>query len=82
MDRRDEPRSQNQKVSTMGYRIADMVNGPFSEVVETMTEAEKLLKECIEEGQKVNDEETPEGYEVPDAASFFCIVDAETGEEV
>ena len=66
----------------MGYRIADKVNGPFSEVVVTMAEAEALLKECVKEGQEINDKETPAGFEIPDAASFFCIVDADTGEGV
>lgn len=66
----------------MAYQIADMNNGPFGEIVDTLGEAEVLLAECIKEGQEIHDSEAPEGHEVPDASEFFVIVDAETGEEV
>ena len=64
------------------YRIADIINGPFSETVKTMDEAEKLLQEYIEEGQEINERETPEGFKIPDASDFFYIVDADTGDAI
>ena len=70
----------------MSYQIADRVNGPFSEVVETMEEAEVLLAEAIEEGKALNRQSSPDGSELGSdgttVESFFFIVDADTGEEV
>ena len=66
----------------MAYQIADLVIGPFSEIVETLEEAEDLLKRIVGEGQSINERDTPDGYSIPDAAEFFCIVDVETGEEI
>ena len=66
----------------MAYQIADMHNGPFSEIVDTLEEAEALLAECIKEGQEISDSNRPHGHEVLDDEPFFVIVDAETGEEV
>ena len=70
----------------MSYQIADMNNGPFSEVFETMAEAEAFLQECIEEGKQVNRENSEDGSELGSdgstVESFFCIVDADTGEEI
>ena len=78
--------SRNKKGEKMSYQIADLVNGPFSEVVETLEEAEALLAECIEKGKKANREASENGSELGSdgstVESFFCIVDAETGEEV
>jgi len=70
------------KQSPIKYQIADINNGPFGSFYSTLTEAEAALAEAIKEGQAINDSETPEGYEVPDASKFFCIVDAATGKEV
>lgn len=70
----------------MSYQIADRVNGPFSRVVETIEEAEALLAEAIEEGKALNRQSSPDGSELGSdgttVESFFCIVDADTGEEV
>lgn len=69
----------------MAYQIADKINGPFGETVNTLAEAEILLAECIEEGKKLNRENSQDGSELGSdgstAESFFYIVDAESGEE-
>ena len=69
----------------MSYQIADKNNGPFSEVVETLAEAEALLKEFIEEGKKMNRKNSEDGSELGSdgstVESFYCIVDADTGED-
>lgn len=67
----------------MGYQIADKNNGAFSEVVETLAEAEALLKEFIEEGKQLNRENSEDGSELGSdgstVESFYYIVD--TGED-
>ena len=60
----------------MKYQLADLHNGPFGEVFETMAEAEKALAEVIEEGDALNALHTPEGHEAPRAEDFFLIVEA------
>ena len=66
----------------MKYQLADLHNGPFGEVFETMAEAEKALAEAIKEGQEINNENCGAGEVPADASEFFCIVDADTGEEI
>ena len=57
------------------YQLADLNNGAFGDVYDTIEAAEAALAEAIEEGQTINDLETPDGYEVPDASEFFSIVE-------
>ena len=64
------------------YQLADLINGPFGDIYDSFAEAQAALAEVVAEGQAINDSETPEGFEVPDASEFFCIVDATTGEEI
>lgn len=68
----------------MKYQLADLNNGPFGEVYETLADAEKALAEEIAEGQAVNDEYAQEyadaGQEVPSAADFFSIVEIDCAE--
>ena len=66
----------------MKYRLADLHNGPFGDVYENLSDAEKALEEAIAEGQAINDECVQEcagaGREVPSAADFFSIVEVES----
>ena len=66
----------------MKYRLADLNNGPFGDVYETLADAEKALAEEIAEGQAFNDEYAQEcadaGCAVPRAADFFSIVEVES----
>lgn len=79
---RKAPENKEITMENRRYRIADQVNGPFSEEM-TLADAEKALAEEIETGQKLNDEGAKEtGTEPESAAKFFYIVDAETGEEI
>ena len=68
----------------MKYQLADLNNGPFGEVYETLADAEKALAEEIAEGQAVNDEYAQEyadaGQEAPSAAAFFSIVEIDCAE--
>ena len=68
----------------MKYQLADLNNGPFGEVYETLADAEKALAEEIAEGQAANDEYAQEcadaGQEVPSAAAFFRIVEIDCAE--
>ena len=69
-----------QKVEqVMKYQLADLNNGPFGDVYESVSDAEKALAEVIAEGQAFNDEHAQEcedaGCEVPSAADFFSIVE-------
>lgn len=63
----------------MAYQLADLSNGPFGEVFDTLAEAEKALAEVIAEGQALNEEHAQvyadAGREVPQAADFFEIVE-------
>ena len=65
----------------MKYRLADLHNGPFGDVYETLADAKKALAEAIAEGQAINGEHAQEyadaGREVPIAADFFSIVEVE-----
>lgn len=66
----------------MKYRLADLNNGPFGDVYENLSDAEKALEEAIAEGQAFNDEYAQEcadaGCAVPRAADFFSIVEVES----
>lgn len=68
----------------MKYQLADLNNGPFGDVYENLSDAEKALAEVIAEGQAFNDEHAQEcedaGCEVPSAADFFSIVEVEVDE--
>jgi len=70
----------------MAYQIADLINGPFSEVVETLAEAQAALADFVEDGKKWNRENSEDGSELGSdgrpVEEFFFIVDAETGEEI
>ena len=66
----------------MKYQLADMNNGAFGEVFDTLEQAESALAEVVAEGQAINDEYAEDGAEPADASEFFCIVNAETGEEI
>lgn len=65
----------------MKYQIADLVNGPFGDIYESLADAEKALQEAIQEGQEINDAHAAEyaeaGVEVAQAADFFEIVEIE-----
>lgn len=65
----------------MKYKLADLNNGPFGDVYETMADAEKALAAEIKEGQAINNRYAQEyadaGSEVPSAADFFSIVEVE-----
>ena len=63
------------KTSNAPYRIADLVNGAFSEDFDTLEDAEVALAEEIEIGQAINDENAEEGFDTPNASEFFFIVD-------
>jgi hypothetical protein len=61
----------------MKYQIADLNNGPFGEIFDSLEAAEAALAEAIEEGQKANDEMAEElGMPAADASEFFSIVEA------
>ena len=68
----------------MKYQLADLNNGPFGDVYENLSDAEKALAEEVAEGQVFNDEYAQEcddaGREVPSAADFFSIVEVEVDE--
>ena len=66
---------QKEKTMSTKYQLADLNNGAFGDVYDTIEAAEAALAEEIEEGQKINGLETPDGYEVPDASEFFSIVE-------
>lgn len=57
------------------YQLADLNNGAFGDIFDTIEAAEAALEEAIAEGQAINDRDTPEGYEVPDASEFLSIVE-------
>jgi hypothetical protein len=57
------------------YQLADLNNGAFGDVFDTIEAAEAALAEAVAEGQAINERDTPEGYEVPDASDFFSIVE-------
>ena len=63
----------------MKYQLADLNNGPFGDVYESLADAEKALADAIAEGQAINDAHAQEcadaGIEVPRAADFFEIVE-------
>src|SRR5690554_1624139 len=60
------------------YQLADMINGVFGDVFDSLEAAEAALAEAIEEGQKANDEMAAEvGIEAEDASEFFKIVEVE-----
>lgn len=65
----------------MKYQIADLNNGPFGDVYNSLESAEKALAEVIAEGQAINDEHAQEyadaGQEVPQARDFFEIVEVD-----
>lgn len=65
----------------MKYQLADLNNGPFGDVYESLADAEKALADAIAEGQAINDLHASEyeqgGKEVPRAADFFEIVEVE-----
>lgn len=71
------------------YRIADMINGDLGAIYENLETAEKALNEEIaywqKEDEKLSEDEL-NGVSVEqkkeETATFFCIVDAYTGEEV
>lgn len=71
------------------FRLADMNNGAFGDVYQTLEAAEKALLEeialCQAEDEKLSADELG-GMSLEDkkteTAAFFCIVDAETGAEV
>lgn len=66
----------------MKYQIADLVNGPFGEVFETLEAAEKALEEVIREGQAINDQVAEDvGCEAANAADFFEIVEVQDNDE-
>ena len=57
------------------YQLADLNNGAFGDVFDTIEAAEAALAEAVAEGQAINERDTTEGYEVPDASDFFSIVE-------
>lgn len=57
------------------YQLADLNNGAFGDVFDTIEAAEAALAEAVAEGQAINERDTPEGYEVQDASAFFSIVE-------
>lgn len=65
----------------MKYQIADLNNGPFGDMYNSLESAEKALAEVIAEGQAINDEHAQEyadaGQEVPKARDFFEIVEVD-----
>ena len=66
----------------MKYRLADLNNGPFGDVYDTLQEAEAALAQEIAAGQAINDEHAQEcadaGCDVPQASDFFSIVEVMT----
>jgi hypothetical protein len=72
---------ENEEKIMTTYRIADLNNGPFSEEFETLQAAETALAECIQEGTEIN-QANGEANAAAMAKEFFCIVDAQTGEEI
>jgi hypothetical protein len=65
----------------MKYQIADLNNGPFGDIYDTLEEAEAALAYEIEEGKKLNIENAVDGYPVADASEFFEIVEVEEEDE-
>lgn len=66
----------------MKYRLADLNNGPFGDVYDTLQEAEAALAQEIAAGQAINDEYAQEcadaGRDVPQSSDFFSIVEVMT----
>ena len=63
----------------MKYQLADLNNGPFGDVYDTLPEAEAALAQEIAAGQAINDEYAQEcadaGRDVPQSSDFFSIVE-------
>ena len=64
------------KNTEIKYQLADMNNGVFGDVFDSLEEAEAALADAIEEGQKANDEMAEElGIPAEDASEFFEVVE-------
>lgn len=60
----------------MKYQIADLVNGPFGRIYDSLVAAEEVLQEIVVEGQAANDQIAADtGVEPANAAGFFNIVE-------
>jgi hypothetical protein len=70
-----------ESVMSKKYAIADLNNG-ILESFKSREDAEKALSVLIDEGNKINQENASEydeqGLDIPDAADFYCIVEAES----
>lgn len=65
----------------MKYQIADLNNGPFGDIYDTLEEAEKSLAYEVAEGQKWNIENAEDEDDIADASEFFEIVEIEDEDE-
>ena len=63
----------------MKYQLADLSNGPFGDVYDTLPEAEAALAQEIAAGQAINNAHAQEyadaGQDVPQSSDFFSIVE-------
>lgn len=64
---------------TKKYQLADLVNGPFGEIYETLAAAEAAYYEEVEEGKKLNleasDGESDKGTDGTAVEDFYSIVE-------